>query len=253
MAPRRAGALFALAVGCGGESEEEVAAAMTSALETAHLAVTGILVVDELLTHVHETPDLQLRHGAACGCPCTDRAGTPPDTFVMTLEYGASGCYPDSGLLPSILSDLLLIDVDGETVDATLDGVLLNYEHPLSGRLQGTVDPSTLAVAAEGAMSLGPERLELDVTVDNAEAVTLSGTVGTPSGAVTRFERVTLPRDRIGPPCPTPTVGRVVVGRPDEPDVVIDLAQPGDGSVTTTRDNRVSEAVPWCSFDTELL
>ncbi len=240
---RRLAATLLLAAGCG-ESDAEVAAAMELALRDAHVAIAGALVADEALVHAHETPDTQLRHGTdECGCPCTERTGSPPSTFVLTLDYHEEACVPESGLLPSPLSGRAVLTGSGTAVDATLDAMVLGYEHALAGRIEGDVAPATLALDAAGTLSLGERALALDLSATHdAAGVTFDGEVEA-DGALVRLGAVALAPDAFAA-CPTPTAGTLVVTREGEEEVTVDLAAP----MSVTRDGRISESVRWCAY-----
>jgi hypothetical protein len=233
--------------------DDEVARAMDRALEQAHEALAVSLVADELLVHAHETPDTQLRHGTdGCGCPCTERTGEPPWTFLLTLDYHDTACVPESGLIPAVLSGRAVLTVSGDTVDATPDALTLGYEHPLEGRIDGQVSPATLETTIGGALRFRGRDHALDLRVEQGgDGLTLEGWVRSGSADLA-LEGVHLPRERLALPCPTPVGGRMWVSEPDQEPVGIDFETPGGGQVTAERGRSLSDPAPWCAFDAGL-
>jgi hypothetical protein len=71
---------------------------------------------------------------------------------------------------------------------------------------------------------------------------------------VLRFDAVTLPLPDIGPPCPRPSAGTATLVHPksEKNDAIVDFADPGDGFVTVTRDDRASEPTDFCAYKSEL-
>jgi hypothetical protein len=244
--------LFPLLAACG-EDEELVISEMERALRGANAAMVAELVTLELLDYTFEDPDNQLRHGELCGCPCVDRVGAPPDPYVLTLEYDA-GCLPQSSLLPSVLSGTAVLDWDGTTAHVTLPDLVLGLEHEVRGTIDAAItDGVPRRVEATASLTIG------DLTVDHLTTVDLSdddivfdGTISTElaEAADLSLAAVRLMRSDIGGACPDPTSGTATLAA--DPEVVLDFGTPGGGFVLLTRDNRTSEKVDFCQYQTDL-
>lgn len=244
-------------VGC--ESDEEVAADMERSLREANVALVGVLVSAEMLTHVYDEPDRQLRHGYdVCGCPCTEKFGTDAP-YILTLDYNPSGCVPESGLLPTAMAGHAVVDFDGSECNVSWDGLKFALEHDVDGDLQGTVSDAggTIDITADGSVSIGSETItvDLEMAVDSA-GITIDGTatVASDDPRTIELRSVALTFDDIAPPCPAPGSGTATLVNPDreKKNVVIAFAEPGDGFVGVTRDDRVSEAADWCAYASDL-
>lgn len=251
--------LVSVLVAC--ESEEEIAAEMERALRDGNTALVGVLLAAETLSHVHEPTATTARHDPdACGsCPCLTRTGLATGPFTLELDYGDSGCLPTSGLVPTALSGHATLSWDGTTATATWNGLLFGLDEPVAGSLSGEVedDGTTVRLSATGEPAIGAQSFDLDVDLEILGEVRIDGTVVVPGRPASRlaFDDATIPLDAIGAPCPTPAAGMVRLENPEDTDkdVVVDFAKPGDGNVTVVRDDRVSEAVDWCAFRSELM
>ncbi|MEZ4241223.1 MAG: hypothetical protein R3F59_34700 [Myxococcota bacterium] len=253
--------MLSLLAGC--ESEAEIAAEMERSLVDANQGLVGVLVATEVMHLVDATPSTTVRHSTTgCGCPCVAKVGdTPP--YIVTLDYPTFGCIPDSGLIPTSLAGHTVLDADGATCDVTWDGLLLALEHEVTGDLQG--EASADHVAPKGELTVGPWTATLDLDVAIApDALTIDGDVtstrkGDDEPRTVSYRGVRLPRETILGQCPAPDDGTAALHHPGWPDkgkeakdVVVKFAQPGGGSVTVERDDRVSEPTDWCGYTSSL-
>ena len=251
-------ASLALMVLVGCESDEEIAQDMERSLREANVALLGALVSAEVLVHVYEEPDRELRHGyEICGCPCTERIGSAAP-YVMTLDYDPAGCVPESGLLSTAMAGHATVDFDGNECNVSWDGLKFALEHDVTGALKGTVvETDRTTIEARGVVEVGDQGISLDLRlVVDARGLTLDGeaTVASDDPRPITFRGVELEFDEIAPPCPAPTVGSVTRANLDneKKDVVISFADPGDGFVKVERDGRVSESADWCAYTSDL-
>jgi hypothetical protein len=220
-------------------SDAEVAATMEAALVSANDAVAVSLVSAEPRSWAFVPPSDQLRHGTACGCPCRVRYGEPP-AYLLSLDYHAEGCIPDSGLLAVGVSGAAVVEVAGDAVDVTLDGAFLT-EAPLAGRLTGGADH------AEGALSVGDRAFRLDVDVILDEEIAIDGVVRIGGEAVV-LRGLRIARPDLAGDCPAPSAGTAEIG-----DVFIDFGDPGNGEVTARFRKRESTSTAFCAFGSALL
>jgi hypothetical protein len=243
----------------GCESDEEVAADMERSLREANVALVGALLSAEMMGHVYDEPDRQLRHGyEICGCPCTQRIGTEAP-FVMTLDFDPNGCVPESGLVSTALAGHATLDFDGTQVSlSSWDNLMFALEHEVGGDLKGSVTTDEVtAIEVHGPLDIGPESitLELQMVVDEV-GITIDGTatVASDDPRPVTFDEVALTYEEISPPCPAPSTGSatLVNSEKDDKNVVIAFSEPGEGFVKVARDDRVSEAADWCAYASEL-
>ena len=228
-------------------SDEALVAELEDALRTTNDALAAGVVATEIRVHARETPDVEARHVTACGCPCRTRTGAPP-AFVLSLDYHPEGCLPVSGLLGTGMSGVLVLEVEGEDVRATLDGGAL-ATRPLSGVLKGPVDDRTITSRGTYTVDGKAFDLDLDATFD-ADGLSLDGEVAV-DGVPVDLAGVFVPTLGLGARCPTPSEGLATIG--EGPPIPLDFAEPGDGTVTLTRRSRASAPTDLCQLRSDLL
>jgi hypothetical protein len=253
--------LLLLLVAC--ESEEQVAADMERALSESNTALLGALLASESLAHVYDEPDTTARHGEPlCGCPCIERVGLEAP-FLLTLDYAETGCVPETGLLPTVLSGHAVVEFDGAECQVTWGGLMFALEHPISGELGGGVSSDGRALSPRGELTIGPTTMSLDIEVqlDLESGVTLDGSVTLSHSSSEKdweprqilFEGVHLTYQDLQPPCPAPSEGTVTqVHERDKKSSIIHFGAAGEGFVTVERDGRVSQPTDWCGYTSEL-
>lgn len=244
---------------------------MERSLLDSSTALVGALLATEILVHVDDAPDSgegtslrrkPYRHGGpSCGCPCIERADGPPP-YIVTLDYDVFGCVPESGLLPTLLTGHAIVEFDGTDARVTWDGLQFSTDsHGVFGELEGSVSSGAGALPpgelqAQGELTIGPEtqKLTLQAQLDEV-GLTLDGEVqlAHDEPRPILFEGVKLPYERMGLPCPTPVAGTATqVHERERKSSVVRFGEPGEGTVTVERQDRISQPTDWCGYRSEL-
>ena len=248
MRPQNTMPVLFFLVGC--ESEETVVSEMEQALYDSQTALAVQLLSTELLSHTLSEPTSTTlyRHDPAA-CPGIERSGESPP-FVLTLDYGDSGCVPESGLVPSSMSGHAVLEYDGARADVTFDVFEVGLGNEVSGSLSGILSDDGAQIQLEADLTAGGYAVTLDTTTVLGERVQLEGVATVSAGIPLTLESLELPWERIAPPCPAPEAGHTHLTATT--DVEVDFAAPGGGFVTVTRKGRVSESVDVCGYRSSL-
>ncbi len=242
-----------------GCSDAKVIAEMERALTASNVAIAHALVASEILSHTHDVPDSTLRHpgGTNFGCPgVIDKQGAV-DNFFLTLDYAASGCVPDSALLPAAVSGHAGLQWSGSIATASWDALEVGpLDQAVSGTLTGPVVlvGTDALLGPDGLLTIGPSTVDLDLDAEfTTDGITIDGTSVVEDDAPdpVALEGVFLAPTDITLPCPTPTSGVARLDG-DGKEVVIDFAVPGDGLVHVERGTRTSESVDLCAYRSEI-
>ena len=236
-----------------GCSDQKVVDEMERALTASNLAIAHGLVASEILSHTHDVPDSTLRHpgGTSFGCPgVIDKQG-PEDNFFLTLDYAATGCVPDSALVPAPLSGHAGLQWSGTVTTVSWDGLAVE-DGVVSGTLSGSVEiaGSDALMGPTGTLTIGPSTTDLSLdVVFSTDGITFDGEVVVQDEEPDplALEAVVLEPTDIRLPCPTPSSGIATLDG-DGKEVAVDFAAPGDGLVTVERGNRTSESVDLCAY-----
>jgi hypothetical protein len=257
--------VFALWAGCA--TEARVVEEMEAALTAINHAIAGGLLLAELSQDLAVPPATTgtsaLRHAGAA-CPAVS---TFADT--TTLDFGTTGCVPDGGLLPTVVSGhadaRITGDPSGEAdVAWTLPGA--------GAEFLMQVPDALVAGAVEGSLTAGADRVDtrLDGSVDfdglvvkpdrlrierDADTVRFDGavTVRDHGDVALEFDGVVLPISDLTGPCPVAVEGQVVADDDRGADVVLDFDAGRGQLLDVTRRGRASTDTDLCAYATHLL
>jgi len=237
------------AMGCA--EQGDVAAEMQGAIADANDAVTLSLLMTELAMRTGDDPSQ--RHGRPGLCPWLEKTKHDGGGWELLIDFD-EGCLPADAVFPLPLDGQASVTYVSGDIDVDFDTLRVSQIAPVTGKLSGTFDirtDGTTALTLVGDPTITQESRSEELTRGLDISVSWDGLDWTVDGTSddADLRKLSVPVDNLGAGgCPNPASGHAILANGKGPELDVDYGKPGDGKVTVTRKNQVSEPVDPCRW-----